>query len=107
MAVARSEVDLSTYLPKIESNKISRMISQWMVRALKDRRPYVFALTVKGLRVMNDLKPLKTIWAPSKNIPSAKFCLRLLRESLGSSVTHRSKELLAETYTFLEGFEAT
>lgn len=104
IAIVRSGADLSSYVPKIESNKISKMISQWMIRELKDRHPYVFALTVKGLRATNDLEPLRALWKPSKNIPSAKFRLRLLRESLKIAVTERSKELLEETCTFLENF---
>jgi hypothetical protein len=105
ISIGLSEFEPSEYVPKIESNKTSKLVSNWMIRELKGRHPYVFALAVKGLRILNNLEPLKRVWTPSKNIPSAKFCLKLLREAHESAVTFQSKKLLEEVYTFLEEFK--
>ncbi len=95
-------------LPAFDFKNMKEALANWLTKYLDDKssshqkNPYMFALTVKGLKAIDESKAIELVRETLHQSFAVAKCLKLLQKAAKKAVTHRSREVLEETIRFVE-----
>lgn len=101
-AVVRVNYIEDLNLPPLNFEQVPEMLTAWLTKLLSDKRPYTFALAVKGLQVLNERHGLEIVRSTLCQESTLLECLKLLQEALEQAVTPRSRQVLEEAIRFVQ-----
>ena len=96
IATARPNAISSLNLPAVNFAQVSGKLTEWLVQAVDEERPYLFALTLRGLWVLNERWFSEIVAKFQRDWKTKLRCFTLLENAKSQAVTEKSRMLLEE-----------
>jgi len=98
IATARPNAISSLDLPTVDFAQVSEELTEWLAQAVDEEKPYLFALTLRGLRALNERWSDKIIAKFQRDWQTKLRCLALLNDAKSQAVVTEKSRMLLEEY---------
>lgn len=102
LVLVRPNVVEDFRLPVLNLERMSGMLTEWLAELLNDKHPYSFALTVKGLQVLDKRRATEIVRNAIRQESAVDECFELLHEAIEQCVTPRSRAVLEDAVRVIE-----
>jgi hypothetical protein len=101
LVTASHEAATNLNLSEFDIESMSDRLTMWLTEHLNEGHPYTFALTVKGLQVLDEGRTVEIVQNSLCNESIMDKYLKLFRETRAQAVTPRSLTVLEDVIRFI------
>ena len=102
LEVVRPKAIEDFYLPVLNIDRMSGILTEWLAGLVSGRHPHAFALTTKGLQALDRRRTIEIVRDAIRQESIVDECFELLHEAIEQCVTPRSRAVLEEAIRLVQ-----